>query len=213
MAKTRRGGRRNVELSGGNGKVESTTSLISMRESRQKEVDATLSVLRDTYNRFGVTVADDVFVSKLSGAAATSALAYYKDGNIGVNSIHFDMDDMQKTMEHCVKTGFHPKMGGKSGMEAVVAHEVGHLLTGKIAEKLKITGLKKIDRISTMIVNEAKKNSNAKGIVIMGGKISKYATTSNAEAVAEAYSDVYCNGSKATKESKAIVKVLKDYLK
>ena len=34
-----------------------------------------------------------------------------------------------------------------------------------------------------------------------------------AEALAEAFADVYCNGSKASKESKAIVDVMNSYLK
>lgn len=47
----------------------------------------------------------------------------------------------------------------------------------------------------------------------MASKISGYATHSNAEAVAEAIADVYCNGKKAKSESKAIVNVMNKYLK
>jgi hypothetical protein len=52
-----------------------------------------------------------------------------------------------------------------------------------------------------------------KGVVKMAGKISKYATASNAEALAEAFCDVYCNGNSAKRESKAIVKTMNKYLK
>ena len=47
----------------------------------------------------------------------------------------------------------------------------------------------------------------------MASKISGYAKTNPAETVAEAFCDVYCNGSKARKESKAIVNVIDGYLK
>ena len=43
-------------------------------------------------------------------------------------------------------------------------------------------------------------------------KISRYATDSNAECVAEAFADVYCNGSKAKAESRTVVSVLKKYI-
>ena len=44
-------------------------------------------------------------------------------------------------------------------------------------------------------------------------KISGYAGENAAEAIAEAFSDVYCNGRNALKESHAIVYELKKYLK
>lgn len=47
----------------------------------------------------------------------------------------------------------------------------------------------------------------------MAKKISTYATHSNAEAIAEAFLDVYCNGKKVHKESQAIVNVINSYLK
>ena len=47
----------------------------------------------------------------------------------------------------------------------------------------------------------------------MRSKISGYGRKNNAEAIAEAFCDVYCNGSKATKESKAIVDSLNSILK
>ena len=65
-----------------------------------------------------------------------------------------------------------------------------------------------IDEVSTMIVNQARKATGHKGVVQMASKISRYATVSNAEAVAEAFADWYSNGSKAQKESIAIVNVV-----
>ena len=47
----------------------------------------------------------------------------------------------------------------------------------------------------------------------MAKNISGYAGHSNAECIAEAVSDVYCNGRKASAESRAIVKELNTILK
>lgn len=109
-----------------------------------------------------------------------------------------------------VKSGWHPSNGNKSGMEAVVAHEYGHALTDKVGQAMGVSG---IDNIASRIVKEARKETKSKGVVQMASKISRYATTSNAEAIAEAFSDFYCNGSKAKKESLAIINVMNKYLK
>ena len=69
------------------------------------------------------------------------------------------------------------------------------------------------DKTSTAIVNEARKQTKHRGVVQMASKISGYATHSNAEAIAEAISDCYCNGKKARAESKAIKSVVDKYLK
>ena len=58
------------------------------------------------------------------------------------------------------------------------------------------------------IVKEARQTTGHRGVVKMASKISKYATVSNAEAVAEAFTDVYCNGGRAKRESIAIVNAL-----
>ena len=69
------------------------------------------------------------------------------------------------------------------------------------------------DATATKIVSDARKSTKHRGVVQMASKISGYATYSNAEAIAEAVSDWYCNGKKAKSESKAIVNTLKSYLK
>ena len=98
-------------------------------------------------------------------------------------------------------------------MAAVVAHEFGHAATDAVATKLGYSGLNKLDRAANVICEEARKQTRHRGVVKMAAKISGYATTSNAEAVAEAFCDVYCNGKKAKKESRAIVNIANSYLK
>ena len=99
------------------------------------------------------------------------------------------------------------------GIEAVVAHEMGHALTDEIAKR-KGYGNWQLDRASTDIVKQASKNAgygNSTRKFI--SKISGYGATSHAEALAEAFADVYCNGSKAGKESKAVVDLMNSYFK
>ena len=69
-----------------------------------------------------------------------------------------------------------------------------------------------VDEAARRICEEARKKTKHRGVVQMAKAISGYATETNAEAIAEAYSDVYCNGKKATDESKAIVSTLEKYL-
>ena len=95
-------------------------------------------------------------------------------------------------------------------MEAVVAHEYGHAITDLAAKKM---GARDLNAAATRIVNEARKTTKDKGVVQMARKISRYATASNAEAVAEAVADVYCNGKNAKAQSHAIVDVLNGYVK
>ena len=137
-------------------------------------------------------------------------MAYYDGTNIGFNEAYASTKVLNKAYADCVKSGFHPSNGNKSPAEAVASHELGHALTDAVGKKM---GGLDIDRASDRIVKEAKKQTGHRGVVQMAKKISTYATHSNAEAIAEAFSDVYCNGKKAHKESKAIVNVINSYLK
>lgn len=185
--------------------VVSTTSLISERERKQKEVDETLTVLRDIYDEYGVAVSD-VQIATLTNDLA---MAYYDaDDNLAVNANFFDSQKMSTAYDVAVKTGFHPSNGNKTAMQAVVAHELGHTLTARAAG-----GFEKLDSFSTKVVSEAAQSKGFKNSAAFAKKISGYAVHSPAEAIAEAYSDVYCNGSKAHSSSRAIVDTLNKYLK
>lgn len=138
-------------------------------------------------------------------------MAYYDGANIAVNQNYFK-DSIDGIYDSAVSSGFHPGRGNKTGLEAVVAHEIGHKLTDQVGVKLG-NGVFDIDKTATTIVKEALKQTNHRGVVQLASKISDYATYSNAEAVAEAYADVYCNGNKAHKESIAIMNVVNKYIK
>lgn len=191
----------------GNLNIVSTTSLISAREEQPQLVDQTLGTFRDFHNEYG-TIIGDIELATISGEGAKT-MAYYDGQNIAVNKAYFNQN-MANAYKACVESGFHPSNGKKTALQAVVAHEIGHQLTDAVGAKI---GSSSIDASADRIVNEARKNTSHRGVVQLASKISTYATHSNAEAIAEAVADVYCNGRKAKKESHAIVNVMNKYLK
>ena len=215
MKKSPRGGRRGGTGRGGTSGVNpkdivSTTSLISERGNSQELVDDTLSVFEDVYNEYG-TIIGDIELATMKGKG-NSVLAYYDGENIAVNKSYFNKN-IETAYAECVKSGFHPSNGNKTALQATVAHELGHKLTSEVAIKMGKNGWFDFDEVATEIVNQARKNTKHRGVVQMARKISGYATYSNAEAIAEAFSDVFCNGKNAHSESHAIVNVINSYLK
>lgn len=107
-------------------------------------------------------------------------------------------------MKASAKSGFHPGIGKKTGAEAVAAHEIGHRLGEVAAKKAGISEREIVARASKKVgISTAN----------MAGHISKYARSNYGETIAEAASDVYCNGSKASKASRAIMSEVKSILK
>lgn len=192
---------------GGNIGIMSTTSFISERENYEISSDV-LGVFKDVNDEYGYII-DDIQIATLD-AKSQSAIAYYDGANIGWNETFMNKSTLNTAYEMSVKSGFHPSNGTRTPAEAVASHELGHALTDAVGRKM---GVYNIDATATRIVNEARKQTGHRGVVQMAQKISGYATHSNAEAIAEAFADVYCNGKKATKESKAIVGVMNSYLK
>lgn len=185
----------------------------SYRHNRNNEpfVDAMNSSARDMVNDFPdlMDTVTQVNAGTLKGAPARSVLGYYGDGRVALNTNYTNVDKMNSTYDAAVKSGYHPSRGNKSGTEAVMYHEMGHALTDHIKEKVGATNLQ---TASKKIVNDAYKNSGGKGGTLKwAGKVSGYAKESFAECVAEAVSDWYCNGNKASSTSKAIMKELKKY--
>lgn len=141
-------------------------------------------------------------------------MAYYDGANVAIVDKYFNEKSINKAMKQCEEEGFHPSRGNKTAMQALVYHELGHALTDVVNEKFGgRRGTTDLLRASTKIVTEARKQTKHRGNVIMASKISRYATHTDAEAIAEAFTDVMCNGSRAHAESKAIVNVLEKYLK
>lgn len=191
------------------GDIVSTTSFMS--ERGRYDADNVLQAFKDINDEYGYIV-DDIQIATLKGRGA-NVLAYYDGSNVAFNQSYLKGENMAKAYEACVKSGYHPPKGNKTALQAVAAHELGHGLTDAVAVKMGLTGARKIDKAATNIVNEARKSTKHRGVIQMASKISKYATSSNTEAVAEAFADVYCNGKKARSESRAIVDVVNKYLK
>ena len=191
------------------GDIVSTASYMS--ERGKYNADDLLQAFKDVSDEYGYVV-EDIQVAELKGKG-DSVLAFYDGSNIAFNQSYLKGGQMEAAYDACVKSGFHPSKGNKTALQAVAAHELGHGLTDAVATKMGLSGVRKIDTAATNIVNEARKSTKHRGVVQMASKISKYATYSNAEAVAEAFADVYCNGKKARSESRAIVDVVNKYMK
>ena len=193
--------------------IVSERDMVSMVAEGNKRTEAkdVLSVSDAMLKEYGNDVQIYTFnVAELKGKDAYSTIAYYDGANIAINQNYFDAKQIENAYKECVRQGFHPSAGNKTALQAVAAHEYGHALTDFAAQKM---GVGDLHSAATRICTEARKATTHRGVVQMAKAISGYATHSNAEAVAEAVADVYCNGGRAKAESRAIVNTLNKYLK
>ena len=199
---------------GGGGSVAGIISERPMSNEREtalgmrKQIDQVLTVSRDVSDQYGV-VPDDILIAKMKGGAKNGTLAYYSGGSnsIAVNEAYMTTG-MDQDYDRCVQSGFHPSRGNKSAMEAVAAHELGHMLTYEAMNRA--TNFNDAIAPADGIVRRAAKASGM-GIRALQKSISGYATHNYKETVAEAFADVYCNGSKASKGSLAVVSQLNKF--
>lgn len=188
--------------------IKNERDLLSDSKVNRADVGDVLNVARDISDEYSVDVGQ--FMLAEIGGKDSNTMAYSDGTDIGFNSNYFDGGRMDQAYDACVASGFHPSKGNKTAMQAVASHEYGHVLTQQAGMKL---GQPDMDAAAKIIVDRARATTSHKGSVSMAKKISGYAGHSNAECVAEAIADVYCNGSKAAAESRAIVKELKNILK
>lgn len=193
---------------GGGVDVQGERSLVSLRnEGYREEADQALGVFRDIERQYGVVV-EDTKVVKLSANDANT-IAYYNYANeVNVNENFFNAERMDRAYDRNVEMGFHPSRGNKTGLEAVVAHEMGHRLNGEIAQRLRGSNLY-LDDVANEIVKRASRRLGQK-VDDLRSSISGYARQNNAETVAESFADVYCNGNRANRASIAVVRELND---
>lgn len=206
MAKGGRGGKRGGTGGVKPGEIKGTHNLHIDTALDDKTRGEVTSVLHDFNSKYGIET-NNTRIAQMS--ATSSALAYYDYEGIAINSKYLNSDTMNKAYQQCVASGFHPSSGNKTGLEAVVAHELGHHVNDVVAGKMGLS----LDASAERIVTKARKMTGDKGNIIFGSKISGYAKSSNAETIAEAFADHYCNGRKAKAQSKAIVKVVDSYFK
>ena len=208
MAKGGRGGRRGSKPTGGvnPNDIKGTTNLLidtSLDEVTRSEVTRTL---KDFQDKYGLEYSNTRIANMKRG---TGVLAYYDGEGIAINNEYLNSKTMNEAYQKCVASGFHPSSGSKTGMEAVVSHELGHAINGLIVDRMGTSLHASADRI----VNEAMKKTKHKSVSTFQSKISGYAKQNYAETVAEAMADCYCNGKKAKSESKAIQKIVDNYMK
>lgn len=161
--------------------------------------------IMDTRDAFEREYGSAVKNMKLSVGTFSKAgvLGAYGGDTLIMNEKYVKNANLTKAMQEGAKTGFHPSIGNKTGAEAVAAHEIGHRL-GEIASKKAGISEREIVARAGKAVNIKTEN--------MAGHISKYARSNYGETIAEASSDVFCNGNKASKASKAIMAEVKKIL-
>ena len=193
------------------GDVSNVRDMLSERSKRQAETDDVLSVGRRMTGLYGGDSAVNQFqIAKVGGGT----MAYYDSkGNLALNEKYMNSAGMDRAYDAAVKNGFHPSRGEKSGIQAVASHEYGHALTDMAATRMGMGGFNGIEKASKSIVERARKKTSHKTNMSFAGKISGYAQYNFAECVAEAVSDWYCNGSRAKKESRAVMAVLNNVLR
>lgn len=203
---------------GGGGSLHPTNSydLVSERGNKTEEVDGVLTVMRDINDQYGFIIGDLQLVTLPTREQGT--LAYYSSlDSISFNENYFDGARMDAAYDQSIRQGYHPPRGNRSGIEAVTAHEGGHALTAQAAIN---QGMNASDLrgMANRIVHEAHANYGGQGVRYGGSigafrrAISGYGSSNNAEAIAEAFADVYCNGQNANAVSRAIVNTLNSYL-
>ena len=190
-----------------------STELMTWSGQRTQAEQDFFNVAQELHNQYGDSgVPQDFFlIADLKQGKAQSVIAYYDGANVGINRTFLNSSTLTNAYDQCVKSGYHPSRGNRSAAEAVAAHELGHRLTDAAA--LKMGAGTTLDGAASRICNEARKQTSHRGVVKMAAKISGYAKSSNAETVAEAFADVFCNGANARSESRAVVNVLNKYVK
>lgn len=206
-------------LGGGSGKnvnIIDQLDIWSYRHNPNNEpmFEAIISGVRKMDDDFPGLMTDtvnSVNAATLGGADKQNTLGFYDPvaKTVALNDNYTDIDKMNKVYDASVASGYHPPRGNLTGTEAVTLHEMGHALTSHVADKM---GVSNFDEASKRIVDAAYANSKGTGgTKAWAGKISGYAQSSNAECIAEAVADWYCNGAKASSQSKAIMAELKKY--
>lgn len=187
--------------------IKDSNNLIINTSVSEDAKNQIIGTMKDFFDEYGLKYNNTREANIVGSDSGT--LAFYDGSGVTFNAKYLNGYAMQNAMKECEKSGFHPPLGGKTGLEAVAAHELGHSLNDLVAQKLGTT----LDGAAKKIFREANKNLGSPDAHKMAGAISGYAKSSNAEAIAEAIADCYCNGKNAKAESIAIKVVVDKYLK
>lgn len=223
------GGRGSSSSSGGstdggdNIKISKEVDVWSERHKKSQEyaADQIINATRDMQDEYGVM--DSVTSVTVANMSKGNVLAFYdpQENKVVFNRKFTDVPTIQQSYEDCVAKKYHPPLGKRTPIEATTAHELGHAIADKINDARRAGGYSKIDANSEIVINAFRKlypnKAHTYQEVIDMPKarkgISGYALKNYHETIAEAVADVYCNGGKAKKFSKAIVEELKETIK
>lgn len=203
-------------LGGGGGGVNEFDNLGHIKpysEEHPESADAIheyVLAIEDLHDSGEFTNIADQLMDMFVAGVDDGTLAFYGRGTgMAINQAYLNMENMNRAYDKAVEKGFHPSRGGKSGVFAVMSHELGHAITDKIAEQRGTD----IDSYSKSVIEEVTRKRRITA-TRLAERISGYAGHSDAECIAEAVSEVRCNGSKASAEARAIYAILKrDYRK
>lgn len=207
----------------GNIKIKNEVDVWSERHKKKQEEAATqiINATRDMEAEYGVM--DHVESVSVANFDKKNVLAFYApdENKVVFNRSYTDLNKVQQSYQECVDKKFHPSLGNKTPIEAITAHELGHAIADKINDKRRATKSSTVDANSEIVINAYRKLYPNKantyeeytGIPKARATISGYAKKNYHETIAEAVADVYCNGGKAKKFSKAVVAELKDTIK
>lgn len=161
------------------------------------------------FNGLGDTIGGFYIADMRNKASLTMGFYELESGGLNINRRFLD-DRTDARYDATVASGYHPSRGDKSGIFAIMIHETGHAVSDKIAHSRGMG----LDAYCRDVMVRASRETRHKTMNDMAGSVSRYATESYAECIAEAFADVRCNGSKASITSQAIYKRLaNDYKK
>lgn len=194
------------------GGMENSDSSVTVKNSHplteeiQKGGGGFANEIMNTRDAFEREYGDAVKMMNLHAATFNEpgVLGAYGGNTLYMNQKYIKNANLTDAMKAAQASGFHPGIGDKTGAEAVAAHEIGHRL-GEIAAQR--AGISEQDIVARAAKKVGIKTEN------MAGHISGYARSNYSETIAEASADVYCNGSKASKASTAIMDEVKSILK
>lgn len=210
MAKGGRGGKRGAGQFGGGMEGKETTTTVKSSHPLTDIIPtgggSFANQIMNTRDAFESEYGSAVKQMNLSVGtfSDSSVLGAYGSDTLIMAEKHINNKNLTKAMKASAKAGFHPSIGDKTGAEAVAAHEIGHRL-GEVAAKRARISQKEIVARAAAKVNISTEN--------MAGHISRYARSNYGETIAEASSDVFCNGSKASRVSIAIMNEVKSILR
>lgn len=192
--------------------IAGTMDVWSFRHNPQNEpfvnqINESVRTMEDDFPGLMSNI-NSVDAATLAGDGADSILGFYErnpDGRrmVALNSGYVNPNKMNMVYDASIAEGYHPPRGNRTGTEAVTYHEMGHALSGAIADRMNEQDYNTACR--RIVLNAYRSTGGKGGIKTWAGGISGYATTNNQECIAEACADWYCNGSNAKAQSKAVM--------